>query len=200
MIVRSSPLPSSLSKLLSSSLLCKNFNLANYSKSRKGINTKLGTLAHHDKVQQGKAMDITLKAIILELWHFLTKPLSTTMCPDRRALEPHAVLLFYNLFRSVIFALSSWDTWTSSLRDSEWIWLCKSYVPQVDMRNTTLDSPLHKHMGVLNDWEKLLKILRYCLPIKSLSLWINLRYKFAVLRKTLFGSKLNSKIFLVKSP
>ena len=34
---------------------CKNFNVAHYSKSMKGINTKVGILAHHDKVQlQGK--------------------------------------------------------------------------------------------------------------------------------------------------
>ena len=35
--------------LLSSS--CKNFNVAHYSKSIKGINTKLGMVAHHDKMQ-----------------------------------------------------------------------------------------------------------------------------------------------------
>ena len=39
---------SSLLLLLS---LCKNFNVAHYSKSIKGINTKLGILAHHDKLK-----------------------------------------------------------------------------------------------------------------------------------------------------
>ena len=33
------------------SLSCKNFNVAHYSKSIKGIITKLGILAHHDKMQ-----------------------------------------------------------------------------------------------------------------------------------------------------
>ena len=32
-------------------LSCKNFNVGCYSKSIKGINTKLGTLAHYDKMQ-----------------------------------------------------------------------------------------------------------------------------------------------------
>ena len=32
-------------------LFCKNFNVAQYSKSIKGINTKLGILGHHDKMQ-----------------------------------------------------------------------------------------------------------------------------------------------------
>ena len=36
---------------LSSKLLCKNFNVAHYSKSIKDVNTKLGILAHHDKMQ-----------------------------------------------------------------------------------------------------------------------------------------------------
>ena len=44
MIVRSS-----LLLLLSAS--CKNFNVVHYSKSIKGINTKLGIHAHHDKAQ-----------------------------------------------------------------------------------------------------------------------------------------------------
>ena len=39
------------SSLLLSSLSCKNFTLAHYSKNIKGINTKLGILAHHDKAQ-----------------------------------------------------------------------------------------------------------------------------------------------------
>ena len=33
------------------SVQCKNLNVAHYSKSIKDINTKLGILAHHDKVQ-----------------------------------------------------------------------------------------------------------------------------------------------------
>ena len=33
------------------SLFCKNFNVAHYSKSFKGVDTKLGILAHHDKMQ-----------------------------------------------------------------------------------------------------------------------------------------------------
>ena len=37
--------------LSSSSSSCKNFNVALYSKSFKCINTKLGILVHHDKVQ-----------------------------------------------------------------------------------------------------------------------------------------------------
>ena len=37
--------------LLFNVLSCKNFNVAHYSKSIKGINTKLGTLAHHDNMQ-----------------------------------------------------------------------------------------------------------------------------------------------------
>ena len=35
----------------SSLLLCKNFTVAHYSISIKCINTKLGILAHHDKIQ-----------------------------------------------------------------------------------------------------------------------------------------------------
>ena len=42
-------------------LSCKNFNVAHYSKSIKGINTKLGIFAHHDKVQFQDKGDITLK-------------------------------------------------------------------------------------------------------------------------------------------
>ena len=34
-----------------SSSLCKNINVARYSKSIKGFNTKFGTLAHYDNVQ-----------------------------------------------------------------------------------------------------------------------------------------------------
>ena len=37
--------------MLSSSVSCKNFNVAHYSKSLKGINTKHGILAHQDKMQ-----------------------------------------------------------------------------------------------------------------------------------------------------
>ena len=33
------------------SSLCKNFNEAHYSENIKGINIKLGLLAHHDKIQ-----------------------------------------------------------------------------------------------------------------------------------------------------
>ena len=51
---------------------CKNFSEADYSKTIKGINTKLGILAHHDKMQlQDKG--IKLKAIVLESCPFLTK-------------------------------------------------------------------------------------------------------------------------------
>ena len=31
---------------------CKNFNVAHYSKGIEDINTKLGVLAHHDKMQR----------------------------------------------------------------------------------------------------------------------------------------------------
>ena len=37
--------------IIRSSLLCKNLNVAHYSKGIKGINTKLSILAHHDKFQ-----------------------------------------------------------------------------------------------------------------------------------------------------
>ena len=39
------------SLLLLLQLSCKNFNVAHYSKSIKGIITKLGILDHHDKMQ-----------------------------------------------------------------------------------------------------------------------------------------------------
>ena len=32
-------------------VIVQNFNIAHYSKSIKGINSKLGILAHHDKIQ-----------------------------------------------------------------------------------------------------------------------------------------------------
>ena len=37
--------------VIARSSLCKNINVARYSKSIKGINTKFGILAHHDKMQ-----------------------------------------------------------------------------------------------------------------------------------------------------
>ena len=56
------------------------------------MDTKLGILAHHDKMQlQDKG--IYLKAIFLELCPFLSKILSKMMALDRQALVPHAVLL-----------------------------------------------------------------------------------------------------------
>ena len=62
--------------------LCNNFNVAYYSKNIKGINTKLGILACHDKVQlQNKGYNS--KAIVLELCPFLTKILSRIMASDR---------------------------------------------------------------------------------------------------------------------
>ena len=72
--------------------------VAHYSKSIKGINTKLGILAHHDKLQSLQDCEtrgITLKAIFLELCPFLTKIVRRMMVSDRRALVPYVVLLFY---------------------------------------------------------------------------------------------------------
>ena len=60
-------------------------------KSIKGINTKLGILADHDKVQlQGK--EHNSESYILELCPFLSKNLSRI--PDRRVLVQHTMLLF----------------------------------------------------------------------------------------------------------
>ena len=55
----------------SSLLSCKPFNVANRCKSVKGINTKLGILAHHDKMQlQDK--EHNFESSSLELCPFLT--------------------------------------------------------------------------------------------------------------------------------
>ena len=63
-----------ITRLLSSSLLssglCKNFNVANYSKS-KVINTKCGILAHHDKMQWHDKGHNS-ESYILVLWPFQT--------------------------------------------------------------------------------------------------------------------------------
>ena len=48
-------------------------NVAHFSKYIKGINTKLGILAHHDKMQAASQGYITLKAIVFEFCPFLTK-------------------------------------------------------------------------------------------------------------------------------
>ena len=78
----------------SSSFSCKNFNIAQYSKSIKGINTKLGILANYDKVQlQGKWHNS--KSYSFEVMPLLTKKISRMMAPDRQALVPHAVLLLF---------------------------------------------------------------------------------------------------------
>ena len=59
------------SLLLSSSASCKNFNVAHYSESNKGIKTKLGMLAHHDKMQLGD------KGHNMESYSFGVMPLLT---------------------------------------------------------------------------------------------------------------------------
>ena len=61
------------------SLLCKIFNVAHYSTSIKGLNTELGILAHHVKVQ---LQDKGHKSILLEL----LKNLSVMMAPYRSVL------------------------------------------------------------------------------------------------------------------
>ena len=48
-LIRRKSLPIVIAR--SSSLSCQNFNVAHYLKSVKGINTKLGIPAHHDKMQ-----------------------------------------------------------------------------------------------------------------------------------------------------
>ena len=67
-------------------LLCKNFNVAHYSKSIKGIKIKLGILAHHDKMQlQGKGHNsVSYINGVMPLFNL-------AMVPDRQALVPHAV-------------------------------------------------------------------------------------------------------------
>ena len=70
-------------------LSCKNFNLAHSSKSIKGINTRLGILAHHDMVR-----GLTLKAIYLDYAPFLLKILSRMMAPDRQLLVLHVLFWF----------------------------------------------------------------------------------------------------------
>ena len=49
---------------------CAKTNVSHYSKSAEGINTKLGILAHHDKVDSCRTRGITLKAVVLELCPF----------------------------------------------------------------------------------------------------------------------------------
>ena len=73
----------------------QNFNVAHYSKNKKdwGIKSKLGILAHHDKVQFCTVMGITLKAIFLELCLFLTKIFMWNDGSDRQALIHRVVLL-----------------------------------------------------------------------------------------------------------
>ena len=74
-----------------SSSSCKNFNVTHYSKSIKGINSKLGMPAYHEKVQlydKGHNSE----SYILELCPSFTKFLDAGL--DRRALVPHVVLLF----------------------------------------------------------------------------------------------------------
>ena len=73
-------------------LLYKNFNVAHNSKSVKGINTKFGILAHHDKLQmQDKGMNLKI-----QFWSyapFLIKNLSRMMAPDRKVFVPHGALV-----------------------------------------------------------------------------------------------------------
>ena len=62
--------------------LCKTFKVAHYSKSIKGINIKLGILAHLDKVQlQGKGHNSESENFGV----MPPFPLSRTMAPDRLA-------------------------------------------------------------------------------------------------------------------
>ena len=69
----------------SSSLPCKNFNIAYYSKNIKGIIIKIKVLAHQDKVQlQGKGHNSE----------------SYSYAPDRQVLVPHVVLLLYLMIAS----------------------------------------------------------------------------------------------------
>ena len=63
-------------------------------KSIKGINTKLGVLAYHDKVQL-QDMDHNFENCsfgVIPL--FYLKFLSRMLASDKKALIPHAVLLF----------------------------------------------------------------------------------------------------------
>ena len=76
------------------SLSCKKFiNVANYSKSIEGINTKLGFLAHHDKVQ------LQNKGCNSKSYNFGVMPLfnknflSRMIAPGKQALVPNGVLL-----------------------------------------------------------------------------------------------------------
>ena len=81
---------------LSLLLLCKNINVSHYSKSIEGIDTKLKTLAHHDKMQlhvKGHNSESYIFGVML-LFNFIF--LSRMIVPDRRALVPHVVLLFIN--------------------------------------------------------------------------------------------------------
>ena len=90
----------------SSSLWCKIFNVAHYSKSIKCINTKLRILVHDNKMQlQDKGNNY--KNIVLELCPFLTYFLS-----KMTALVPHAVLLVLLLF---FWPLTLWSTITFDL-------------------------------------------------------------------------------------
>ena len=81
------------SSLLSS---CKNFNVANYSKSIKDINTKLGSLADHDKLQLHGKVHNSESYIFGVMPLFNLNILTRMKASDRRALVPHAVLLFNN--------------------------------------------------------------------------------------------------------
>ena len=67
----------------------------------KGINTKLGILAHHDKIQLHDKGHNS-KAIFLESSSLLLKFLSRIIALDRRVLVPHAVLLFYKQHLHII--------------------------------------------------------------------------------------------------
>ena len=64
--------------MIARSLSSKNFNVAHYSKSIKGNDTKHGILALHDKVQlQGKGYNS--EAICLELCPFLIETYCTKL-------------------------------------------------------------------------------------------------------------------------
>ena len=78
---------------MSSSLLCKNFNVAHYLKSIKDTFTKLGILTHHDKVQlQDKGHNSDRNNFgVMPLFKENVRYLQVS------ALVLHAVLLFSHL-------------------------------------------------------------------------------------------------------
>ena len=76
-------------------LSCKK---AHYSKSIKGINTTLGTLVHHHRMQGHNFESYSFRVMLLVT--FLTR----MMAPDRRELVPHAVIFFKRVWTTAKWA------------------------------------------------------------------------------------------------